>query len=114
MGRPGREDNRFWWPGSQPFMRVNQFGKRFCNEDGPYDVVFNLGAQQPGGFYWQVFDASSWDDVVSFDTTICSRAVAKPGAKNCLLLGQFWPCTDADMWNEVYIEPNVANGNLIK
>ena len=110
----GSEDNRFWWPGSQPFMRVNQFGKRFCNEDGPYDVVFNLGAQQPGGFYWQVFDASSWDDVVSFDTTICSRAVAKPGAKNCLLLGQFWPCTDADMWNEVYIEPNVANGNLIK
>ena len=110
----GGEDSRFWWPGSQPFMRVNQFGKRFCNEDGPYDVVFNLGAQQPGGFYWQIFDASSWDDVVSFDTTICSRAVAKPGAKNCLLLGQFWPCTDADMWNEVYIEPNVANGNLIK
>lgn len=110
----GGEDSRFWWPGSQPFMRVNQFGKRFCNEDGPYDVVFNLGAQQPGGFYWQVFDASSWDDVVSFDTTICSRVVAKPGAKNCLLLGQFWPCTDADMWNEVYIEPNVANGNLLK
>lgn len=110
----GGEDNRFWWPGSQPFMRVNQFGKRFCNEDGPYDVVFNLGAQQPGCFYWQIFDTSSWDDVVSFDTTICSRVVAKPGAKNCLLLGQFWPCTDADMWNEVYIEPNVANGNLIE
>ena len=110
----GGEDSRFWWPGSQPFMRVNQFGKRFCNEDGPYDVVFNLGAQQPGGYYWQVFDSSSWDDIVSFDTTICSRVVAKPGAKNCLLLGQFWPCTDADMWNEVYIEPNVENGNLIK
>ena len=110
----GGEDSRFWWPGSQPFLRVNENGKRFCNEDGPYDVVFNLGTQQPGGYYWQVFDSSSWDDVVSFDTTICSRVVAKPGAKNCLLLGQFWPCTDADMWNEVYIEPNVENGNLIK
>lgn len=103
-----------WWPGSQPFLRVNAFGKRFCNEDGPYDIVFNLGSQQPGGFYWQIFDNSSWDDVVSFDTNICSRVVAKPGAKNCLLLGQFWPCTDEEMWSEVYIEPNVANGNLIR
>ena len=110
----GGEDSRFWWPGSQPFLRVNAFGKRFCNEDGPYDIVFNLGAQQPGGFYWQVFDSSSWDDVKEFDTNICSRVVAKPGAKNCLLLGQFWPCTDEEMWNEVYIEPNVENGNLIR
>ena len=109
----GGGDSRFWWPGSQPFLRVNQFGKRFCNEDGPYDVVFNLGAQQPGGYYWQIFDNSSWADVVSFDTTICSRVVAQPGAKNCLLLGQFWPCTDEDMWNEVYIEPNVESGNLL-
>lgn len=110
----GGQNPSFWWPGSQPFLRVNAFGKRFCNEDGPYDIVFNLGSQQPGGFYWQIFDSSSWDDVVSFDTNICSRVVAKPGAKNCLLLGQFWPCTDEAMWNEVYIEPNVANGNLIK
>ena len=110
----GGEDSRFWWPGSQPFLRVNAFGKRFCNEDGPYDIVFNLGAQQPGGFYWQVFDSSSWDDVKEFDTNICSRVVAKPGAKNCLLLGQFWPCTDEEMWNEVYIEPNVESGNLIR
>lgn len=112
--RQGGGDMRFWWPGSQPFLRVNAFGKRFCNEDGPYDIVFNLGSQQPGGFYWQVFDNSGWDDVVSFDTNICSRVVAKPGAKNCLLLGQFWPCTDEEMWNEVYIEPNVENGNLVR
>ena len=110
----GGGDMRFWWPGSQPFLRVNAFGKRFCNEDGPCDIVFNLGSQQPGGFYWQVFDNSGWDDVVSFDTNICSRVVAKPGAKNCLLLGQFWPCTDGEMWNEVYIEPNVENGSLVR
>lgn len=110
----GGGNNNFWWPGSQPFLRVNKFGKRFCNEDGPYDIVFNLGAQQPGGWYWQVFDNSSWDDVVSFDTTICSRVVAKPGAKNCLLLGQFYPCTDAQMWQDVYVDPGVANGLLVK
>lgn len=104
----------FWWPGSQPFLRVNALGNRYCNEDGPYDFVFNAATEQPGGFWWQVFDGSSWDDVVSFDTTICSRVVAKEGAKNCLLLGQFYPCRDAQEWDEVYIQPNVENGNLIK
>lgn len=111
-GQGGTNPN-FWWPGSQPFLRVNQFGKRFCNEDGPYDIVFNAGCMQPGHFWWQVFDASSWDDVVAFGTTICSRVVAAEGAKNCLLLGQFYPCTSAEEWDEVYIQPNIENGNLI-
>ena len=104
----------FWWPGSQPFLRVNALGQRFCNEDGPYDFAFNLGVEQPGCFWWQVFDGSSWEDVVRFDTTICSRLVAKEGAKNCLLLGQFYPCRSAEEWEEVYVGPNVENGNLIK
>ncbi|MDR1422411.1 MAG: FAD-dependent oxidoreductase [Coriobacteriales bacterium] len=112
--RQGGGNMNFWWPGSQPFLRVNAFGQRFCNEDGPYDVAFNLACMQPGHFWWQVFDSSSWDDVVAFDTTICSRVVAREGAKNCLLLGQFYPCTSAEEWQEVYIDPNVANGVLIK
>jgi hypothetical protein len=112
--KQGGGNPNFWWPGSQPFLRVNKFGQRFCNEDGPYDVVFNLACMQPEHFWWQVFDASSWDDVVLFDTTICSRVVAKEGAKNCLLLGQFYPCTSAEEWQEVYIDPNVELGVLIK
>jgi hypothetical protein len=109
----GGNNPSFWWPGSQPFLRVNQFGKRFCNEDGPYDIVFNQACMQPGHFWWQVFDSSSWDDVVSFGTTICSRVVAADGAKNCLLLGQFYPVTNAQEWDKIYIQPNIANGNLI-
>ena len=112
--KQGGTNNNFWWPGSQPFLRVNKYGKRFCNEDGPYDTVFNLGTQQPGGYWWQVFDASCWHDIERFGTTLCSRLVAEPGTKNCLLLGQFYPCTDADMYQQVYIDPNVENGNLIK
>lgn len=103
----------FWWPGSQPFLRVNSLGKRYCNEDNTYDFAFNQAVQQPGNYWWQVFDSSSWDDVVSFETTICSRVVAEEGAKNCLLLGQFYPCRDAQEWDEVYVQPNVENGNLI-
>ena len=104
----------FWWPGSQPFLRVNSYGRRFCNEDGPYDTVFNLATQQPGGYWWQVFDDTCWDDIVRFDTTLCSRLVAQPGTKNCLLLGQFYPCGSDEQWREVYLNPNVENGNLIK
>ena len=114
LGGQGGTNGAFWWPGSQPFLRVNTAGRRFCNEDAPYDFAFNKGVLQPGHTYWQVFDSSSWEDVVSFDTTICSRVVAKPGAKNCLLLGQFYPCRNAQEWDEVYIEPNVENGNLLK
>jgi hypothetical protein len=40
--------------------------------------------------------------------------VAKEGAKNCLLLGQFYPCTSAEEWQEVYIDPNIENGVLIE
>ena len=110
----GGANPMLWWPGSQPFLRVNALGKRYCNEDGPYDIVFNQACMQPGHYWWQIFDASSWEDVVSFGTTICSRVVAEEGAKNCLLLGQYYPCTNADEWQSVFIDPNVENGVLIK
>ena len=110
----GGTSPNFWWPGSQPFLRVNALGQRFCNEDNTYDFCFNQGVEQPGHFWWQVFDDSSWEDVVSFGTTICSRLVAVEGAKNCLLLGQFFPCRNDEEWHEVYVNPNVENGNVIK
>lgn len=110
----GGANPKLWWPGSQPFLRLNALGKRYCNEDGPYDIAFNQACMQPGHYWWQVFDASSWEDVVSFGTTICSRVVAEEGAKNCLLLGQFYPCRSAEEYEEVYLGPNVENGNVIK
>lgn len=110
----GGTSPNFWWPGSQPFLRVNALGQRFSNEDNTYDFAFNQGVEQPGHFWWQVFDDSSWEDVVSFGTTICSRLVAEEGAKNCLLLGQFYPCRNDEEWHEVYLNPNVENGNVIK
>ena len=110
----GGANPKLWWPGSQPFLRLNALGKRYCNEDGPYDIAFNQACMQPGHYWWQVFDASSWEDVVSFGTTICSRVVAEEGAKNCLLLGQYYPCANAEEWQSVFIDPNVENGVLIK
>lgn len=110
----GGANPMLWWPGSQPFLRVNSLGKRYCNEDAPYDIAFNQACMQPGHYWWQIFDGSSWDDVVSFGTTICSRVVAEEGAKNCLLLGQYFPCTNAEEWQSVFVDPNVDNGVLLK
>ncbi len=114
LGGQGGTSPAFWWPGSQPFLRVNSLGQRYCNEDGPYDFVFNMAVQQPGHYWWQVFDSSCWEDIEQFGTTICSRLVAKEGAKNCMLLGQFHPCRSAEEFQEVYVDPNVENGNLLK
>ena len=114
IGEQGGTSPNLWWPGSQPFLRVNTRGQRYCNEDGPYDFVFNTAVQQPEHLWWQVFDGSSWEDVVSFGTTICSRVVAQEGAKNCFLLGKYYPCRNAEEWDEVYVQPNVDEGNLIK
>lgn len=114
LGVQGGGSMGMWWPGSQPFLRVNKLGQRYCNEDGPYDFVFNMAVQQPGHYWWQVFDGSSWEDVEKFGTTICSRVVAMEGAKNCFLLGTYYPCRDAQEWEEVYVGPNVEQGNLIK
>ncbi|NTU88379.1 MAG: FAD-binding protein [Actinobacteria bacterium] len=114
LGTQGGTSPSFWWPGSQPFLRVNSLGQRFCNEDGPYDFVFNLATMQPGHYWWQVFDSSCWDDIVSFGTTICSRLVAEEGAKNCLLLGKFYPCTSAEEFDSVYLQPNIEQGIVRK
>ena len=65
-----------WWPGSQPWLKVNTLGQRFCNEDGPYDFECHAIADQPGHFAYQVFDSNYWSDVNAFHTTICSRVVA--------------------------------------
>lgn len=114
LGEQGGTSPAFWWPGSQPFLRVNSYGKRYCNEDGPYDFQFNLATMQPGHFWWQVFDDTHWEDIVSFGTTICSRLVAAEGAKNCLLLGQYYPCRNADEFREVHLQPALESGIVIQ
>ena len=38
VGKPyGESLTDVFWAGSQPWLKVNTLGERFCNEDGPYD-----------------------------------------------------------------------------
>lgn len=66
--------------GSQPFLRVNLRGERFCNEDLPYDYAWDAALMEPGKVWWEVWDNNWQADVTRFHTTICSRIVPDPGA----------------------------------
>ena len=103
-----------WWPGSQPWLNLNTHGERFCNEDNTYDYHINSWLTQPGHFGFQIFDSNYWTDVVAFHTTICSRVVAVPGARNSEVLPNVMPCKDGDQFYDVYIKPALESGKLMQ
>ena len=103
-----------WWPGSQPWLNLNTRGERFCNEDNTYDFHINSWLTQPGHYGIQVFDSNYWSDVVAFHTTICSRVVAVPGARNSEVLPNVMPCKDGDQFYDVYIKPALDSGKLMQ
>ncbi len=103
-----------WWPGSQPWLNLNTRGERFCNEDNTYDFHINSWLTQPGHFAFQIFDSNYWDDVVAFHTTICSRVVAVPGARNSEVLPNVMPCKTGEQFKEVYIDPALKSGKLME
>lgn len=115
VGEPyGNGLNDIWWPGSQPWLKVNTRGERFMNEDGPHDYQINGGVTQPNHFWFQVFDSNYWEDVQAFHTTICSRVVAAPGARNSEVLPGVAPCTTKEEYEERFMKTSLENGKLKK
>ena len=101
-----------FWAGSQPWLKVNTLGERFCNEDGPYDYQCNAIINQPGGFAYQIFDSNYWTDVNKFHTTICSRVVAFPGSQNSEVLPGIYPVTNEEDFRKVFMQPGLDSGKL--
>ncbi len=101
-----------WWPGSQPWLNLNTRGERYCNEDNTYDFHINSWLTQPGHIAFQIFDSNYWSDVVAFHTTICSRVVAVPGARNSEVLPNVMPCKDGEQFYSVFMEPALKSGKL--
>jgi hypothetical protein len=77
-----RDKNIRFFCGSQPFLRTDCFGNRFCNEDVPYDFGSYAGAMNPDHYWWMIMDANYYEQMTQFATTICSRIVPKKGAAN--------------------------------
>lgn len=44
--------------GSQPFLKVNHDGERFCNESIPYDYIYHAAAKEKDSTYCMNFDAN--------------------------------------------------------
>ncbi|MBR1812676.1 MAG: FAD-binding protein [Lachnospiraceae bacterium] len=68
-----------YFPGTQPFLKVNRRGERFANESSPYNDINYAAGNQPGGVYCQVHDANFFEDVTRFHTIGCSAGVQNPG-----------------------------------
>lgn len=75
------EDGNQYFPGthyqlnicSQPFLKVNRRGERFCNESLPYDTFCNVASYQPGGVSCMVFDANAPEQIMNqFHTIGCA------------------------------------------
>lgn len=59
--------------GSQPFLKLNCFGDRFCNESQPYDYSLHMMANWPEHFFVDVFDSDFAKYIVQFEQVGCSR-----------------------------------------
>lgn len=67
-----------FWLGSQPWLKVNLLGERFCNESQPYDFIVHAAARQPGKCYAAIMDSSWFQQVQEFQTVGCSRIFPFP------------------------------------
>lgn len=66
-------ENGMVWMASQPWLKVNLAGERFCNESAPYDFVLHASLDQPDHTYATIWDANWQQYVTQFKTQGCSR-----------------------------------------
>ncbi len=81
--------------GSQPFLKVNHKGERFCNESVPYDFMTGAGTVQPGGTYCEIWDSNWKEQTRQFHTIGCSRKQYSPSGSLLMLMDEektpmFW------------------------
>lgn len=66
-------NSAMFWMASQPWLKVNLEGKRFCNESEPYDFTLHASLAEPDHTYVTLWDANYIDYIYQFKTQGCSR-----------------------------------------
>lgn len=66
-------------PGTQPFLKVDRDGARFCDESQPYNDITHAAARRKGGVYCLVHDSNIVEDVQRFFTLGCSAMTRMQG-----------------------------------
>ncbi len=64
--------------GSQPFLKVNHKGERFCNESVPYDFIYHAATLESRDTYCMVFGSDWREQTRQFHTLACSRMQPSP------------------------------------
>ncbi len=67
------QDGSMFWMGSQPWLKVNLNGERFCNESGTYDFILHADAYQPNHMHVTLWDSDFVQYAEQFDMHGCSR-----------------------------------------
>jgi fumarate reductase flavoprotein subunit len=66
------------WYASQPWLKLDLDGKRFCNESAPYDVSLHSLDGRREHLEVILWDANAWNEIKAFNTISCSRLVESP------------------------------------
>ena len=66
-------DSGFFWMGSQPWLKVNAYGKRFMNESGTYENILHADEFQKGHCHYTLFDSNWVQYAKQFKMHGCSR-----------------------------------------
>lgn len=66
---------KMMWIGSNPWLKVNLKGERYCNESSPYSYCVQAATTQPNNTFCTIWD-SDWERYVEqFDIHGCARVV---------------------------------------
>ena len=66
-------DSGFFWMGSQPWLKVNAYCKRFMNESGTYENILHADEFQKGHCHYTLFDSNWVQYAEQFKMHGCSR-----------------------------------------
>ena len=84
-----KTDMGTFWPGSQPWLKVNADGERFFNESGTYEDILHADEYQKGHCHYSLFD-STWTDFVQHTRMAgCSRLHPHPNGARPIFAWQF-------------------------
>jgi hypothetical protein len=67
-----------FWMGSQPWLKVNLKGERFCNESSPYDFPIHAVSLSAGKTWIPIWDSNWQQNIAQFHTLGCSRIDKSP------------------------------------
>lgn len=106
IGHPFDMDFDYFQFATQPFLKVDSRGNRFCNESSPYDYVVHAASMRGNRAWYPVWDANWKEDVHRFHTVGCSTLEIREG-------GNLLDPVNLD-GTEANIEANIEAGKVVK